>query len=158
MSCSSLVHASPEDQRQRREATSTTGGNGARTSLSPFEIGLLSLQREEHLPVAYLCRVHRCCLERGHLKRFAGDERELRAVLPALEQPFLLVDVPLGEGDVLVSAAVTDRKDVVADSHDGDRQTFDVEAPRRTWCQFDEWTEGDLMDVHAPGSVAMRGR
>lgn len=80
--------------------------------------------------VAHLDRVDRCRLERRQLEGFAGDQTELAAVLPALAQPLLDVDLPFGQRDVLVGAAVTDGVHVVPNPHDRDRQAFNVEAPR----------------------------
>src|SRR5215204_6290177 len=62
--------------------------------------------------------VHRHRL--GGRERFglAGLQGERAAVLPALDELLVAVDVPLRQRDVLVAAPVADRVDVVADAHD----------------------------------------
>src|SRR5919106_1516186 len=71
-------------------------------------------------------------------ERLAGLERELAAVLPALDGPVLGVDLALGQRDVGVRAAVADGVELVADPHDGDAVLADVEAAGLTGCQVVE--------------------
>src|SRR5579875_264790 len=58
---------------------------------------------------------------RGQGDRLARVEREETAVLPTLDRSLLLVDLPLGEGEVLMAAGVVDRSDLVAEADDADR-------------------------------------
>ena len=71
-------------------------------------------------------------LRRGQRLRLAGLQRERRAVLRALDLALVLPHVALGERVVGVRALVADRVEVVADAHDRDAVTVDVEAARRT--------------------------
>src|ERR687897_1044653 len=59
-------------------------------------------------------------LGRRQARRLAGLERELAAVLPALDGLVVGVNLTLGQRDVLVGAGVADRVDVVADAHHRD--------------------------------------
>lgn len=113
-----------------------------------------SRQCEQHVPGVHFGPVNRRGFEGGKLEGFAGDQRELGAVLPALEQSFPLVDVSFGERHVLVGAPVTDGVDVVTDPDDRDRERLDLEAPRLPRCQLIESTEGDVVVAHRIVRVA----
>ena len=59
------------------------------------------------------------------------------------------MDLPFGERDILVGAAVTDGVDIVTDADDGYGEPFDVKPACFAWCQGLEPTDVDRMTAHS---------
>ena len=109
---------------------------------------------EDNGTVPYIDVVNGCGLGRRELERLTGQERELATVLPALQEPTVLVDVTLGERHALVGAPVADGVDVVANSDDCDFKAVNVEAACFAGGQLVESAKMDRQPGHWTVRVA----
>src|SRR5438067_7722088 len=147
----------PPTAARRPETTSSltcAPPSAAARERAALHIGSLADARSrdvhDHVAVLDPNLVHGNGLRRRQRLGLAGLEREGAAVLPALDLPFVLPDLAVGERVVLVAAAVVDGIHVVAEAHHAHPDATYLEASGRAGLDFVEPAEARRRRRHAP--------